>query len=117
MKNLKKVIILLLTVLMLVTVSGCKTRTATKAVDKYLKEVQKSPFNITMWFTLDSELRPVVEDLIAGFEYKILGEEDYESDSKLTQKAVSVEITGYDIGGYYEKIFYNLRSGMYPDPV
>jgi hypothetical protein len=40
-------------------------------------------------------------------EYTIVGETDYESGNRIEEKAVSVEITGYDIGGYYKKYLDN----------
>ena len=108
MKRLKKIIVFIITASMILTLTGCKNNSATKAVDEYLKEVQKSPFGITMWYSWDSdEYRHVLEDMISEIEYKIIEESDYKGNNNLQEKAVVVEITGYDIGGFYEKYLDN----------
>ena len=114
MGKLKKTILFTLMISMLLTLTGCKNNSATKAVDEFMKDIQKSPFNITMWYKWDdSEYRYVIEDLVSGMEYKIVGETDYTENNRLQEKAVTVEITGYDIGGYYKKYLDNYINEVY----
>ena len=105
MRKLKKTIVFTLLISLLLTLTACgKNTSATKAVDEYLKDIQKSPSGITMWINwADKEYRNVIEDLVGGIEYKIVGETDHVGNKPLEEKDVTVELTGYDIGGYYEK--------------
>ena len=114
MRKTEKTIIFTLMISMLLALTGCKNNSASKAVDEYLKHIQKNPFAITMWFTWpDPEYRYVIEDLISGMEYKIVEETDYSENNYLQEKAVIVEITGYDIGGYFEKYLDNNIDEVY----
>ena len=114
MNKLHKTIVFTLIISMLLALTGCKNSSATKAVDEYLKHVQESPYSITVWYKWnDDGYRHVLEDLISGMEYEILGESDYENGKRLQEKAVSVKIKGYDIGGFYEKYLDNRTDEVY----
>ena len=108
MKLIKKTMIILACTLLVLSLSGCKNKTASEAVEKHLKEIQKSPFNVTMWLTFKEEARKEVESLIKEFEYT-LGEET-DVVSNITEKDVRVSIKGYDIGPYVKKFLDNERE-------
>jgi hypothetical protein len=50
MKKLSRIIALSILISLLLTLTGCKNTSATKAVDEYLKDIQENPFAITMWY-------------------------------------------------------------------
>ncbi len=106
-KDMKKIMTMVLAVFLLVSLAACKSSTPTKAVEEYLKSFQKSGFQVTMWYKMDPEEKEIVEDLVTGVEFRILGEEDWDGNKNLQEKAVKVEITGYDIGAGYRTYFEN----------
>lgn len=109
MKNAKKrslrtVLSLLLAGLLLTVFSGCESRPmAAEAAEAFLKQLQEDPAKLVSLCFTDPEdpMRKPIEEMIREFEYTVTGETgETTSPAGQTEKTVTVDFKGYDIGGY-----------------
>jgi hypothetical protein len=109
MKNAKKrslrtVLSLLLAGLLLTVFSGCESRPmAAEAAEAFLKQLQEDPAKLVSLCFTDPEdpMRKPIEEMIGEFEYTVTGETgETTSPAGQTEKTVTVDFKGYDIGGY-----------------
>ena len=95
---------LLLAGILLTVFSGCGSRPpAAEAAEAFLKQLQEEPAKLASLCFADPEdpMRKPVEEMIGEFEYTVTGEkEETTSPSGQTEKTVTVDLKGYDIGGY-----------------
>ena len=95
---------LLLTGILLTVFSGCGSRPmAAEAAEAFLKQLQEDPAKLVSLCFSDPEdpMRKPVEEMIGEFEYTVTGETgETTSPAGQTEKTVTVDFKGYDIGGY-----------------
>lgn len=99
--TVRKTVCLLIVCVLLLCAFGCKNKTASDAIDDYLKYSRKNPYSLAMLIPMEYAYQKVMEDLIKEFEYSVVEEKDNpESEPNMELKSVVVKITGYDIGAY-----------------
>ncbi len=95
---------LLLAGILLTVFSGCESRPmAAEAAEAFLKQLQEDPVKLVSLCFADPEdpMRKPVEEMIGEFEYTVTGEkEETTSPAGQKEKTVTVDLKGYDIGGY-----------------
>ena len=105
---------LLLAGILLTVFSGCGSRPmAAEAAEAFLKQMQEDPAKLVSLCFADPEdpARKPIEEMIGEFEYTVTGEkEETKSPAGQTEKTVTVDLKGYDVGRYIETYIKNHTS-------